>query len=103
MQLGWNEVKQRAIQFSREWAGETREDAEAKSFWDAFFNVFGIPRRSVATFEEPVRKLGGQYGFIDLFWKGRLKQDGECVTVHAKLEARHSEIECALRYSSEGE
>ena len=72
MQLGWNEIKQRAVLFSREWAGETREDAEAKSFWDAFFNVFGIPRRSVATFEEPVRKLGGQYGFIDLFWKGRL-------------------------------
>ena len=72
MQLGWNEIKQRAVQFSREWAGESREDAEAKSFWDAFFDVFGIPRRSVATFEEPVRKLGGQYGFIDLFWKGRL-------------------------------
>ena len=72
MQLGWNEIKQRAIEFSREWDGEAREDAEAKSFWDAFFNVFGIPRRSVATFEEPVRKLGGQYGFIDLLWKGRL-------------------------------
>lgn len=72
MQLGWNEIRQRAVQFSREWAGETREGAEAKSFWDAFFNVFGIPRRSVATFEEPVRKLGGQYGYIDLFWKGRL-------------------------------
>nr|MBP7638117.1 class I SAM-dependent DNA methyltransferase [Kiritimatiellia bacterium] len=68
MQLGWNEIKQRAVCFSREWAGETREQAEAKSFWDAFFNVFGIPRRSVATFEEPVRRLGGQYGFIDLFW-----------------------------------
>lgn len=72
MQLGWNEIKQRAVQFSREWAGEAREDAEAKSFWDAFFNVFGIPRRSVATFEEPVRKLNNQYGYIDLFWKGRL-------------------------------
>jgi hypothetical protein len=72
MQLGWNEIKQRAVQFSREWAGETREDAEAKSFWDAFFNVFGIPRRSVATFEEPVRKINNQYGYIDLFWKGRL-------------------------------
>jgi hypothetical protein len=72
MQLGWNEIKQRAVHFSREWAGETREDAEAKSFWDAFFNVFGIPRRSVATFEEPVRKINNQYGYIDLFWKGRL-------------------------------
>jgi hypothetical protein len=55
MQLGWNEIKQRAVAFSREWAGESREGAEVKSFWDAFFNVFGIPRRSVATFEEPVR------------------------------------------------
>ncbi len=72
MRLGWNEIKQRAMRFSREWSDETREEAEAKSFWDAFFDVFGIPRRSVATFEEPVRKLGGQYGFIDLFWKGRL-------------------------------
>jgi len=72
MQLGWNEIKQRAVQFSREWTDESREAAEAKSFWDAFFNVFGIPRRSVATFEEPVRKLSGQYGYIDLFWKGRL-------------------------------
>ena len=35
MQLGWNEIKQRAVSFSREWAGETREQAEAKSFWDA--------------------------------------------------------------------
>jgi len=66
MPLGWNEIKQRAVQFSREWAGETRENAEAKSFWDAFFNVFGIPRRSVATFEEPVRKLNNQYGIKDL-------------------------------------
>jgi hypothetical protein len=72
MRLGWNEITQRAVRFSREWSDETREGAEAKSFWDAFFDVFGIPRRSVATFEEPVRKLGGQYGFIDLFWKGRL-------------------------------
>ena len=72
MQLGWNEIKQRAVQFSREWAGESREHAEAKSFWDAFFAVFGIPRRSVATFEEPVRKINNQYGYIDLFWKGRL-------------------------------
>ena len=72
MQLGWNEIKQRAVQFSREWAGESSEAAEAQSFWNAFFNVFGLPRRSVATFEEPVRKLSGQYGYIDLFWKGRL-------------------------------
>jgi hypothetical protein len=26
----------------------------------------------VATFEEPVKKLSGDWGFIDLFWPGRL-------------------------------
>jgi hypothetical protein len=70
--LSWNEVRDRAIKFSREWAGATREDAEAKSFWDAFFEVFGKSRRTVATFEEPVKNIKGQYGYIDLFWRGKL-------------------------------
>ncbi len=72
MPLSWNEIKHRAIAFSKEWKGETREDAEAKSFWDAFFNVFGIQRRTVACFEEPVKKLSGDWGYIDLFWPGTL-------------------------------
>ncbi len=72
MLLSWNEIKHRAIAFSKEWKGETREDAEAKSFWDAFFNVFGIQRRTVASFEEPVKKLSGDWGYIDLFWPGTL-------------------------------
>jgi N-6 DNA Methylase len=66
------EVRQRAIEFSHEWKGETRERAEAKSFWDSFFNVFGISRRRLASFEEPVKKLGGAQGYVDLLWKGVL-------------------------------
>ncbi|MFZ2655610.1 MAG: DNA methyltransferase [Victivallales bacterium] len=72
MPLNWTEIKQRAILFSREWATETREEAEAQSFWNEFFEVFGVRRRTVATFEEPVHNLGGQYGYIDLFWRGKL-------------------------------
>jgi hypothetical protein len=34
--------------------------------------VFGVRRRKVASFEEPVRFLGEKRGFIDLFWKGKL-------------------------------
>jgi hypothetical protein len=34
--------------------------------------VFGVTRRRVASFEEPVKKLGDERGFIDLFWKGVL-------------------------------
>jgi hypothetical protein len=70
MPLSWNEIRHNAIRFSNEWAGETREEAEGKSFWDEFFNVFGIRRRLVATFEEPVKNIRGQYSFIDLFWPG---------------------------------
>ncbi len=29
-------------------------------------------RRAVASFEEPVKRISGEYGYIDLFWPGRL-------------------------------
>lgn len=72
MPLGWIEIKSRALAFSKEWEHESSEDAEAKSFWDGFFNIFGISRKRLASFEEPVKKLGDKQGFIDLFWKGVL-------------------------------
>ena len=72
MALSWNEIKDRAITFSKEWENDFNEDAEAKSFMDDFFNVFGIPRRRVASFETFVRKEDGKQGFIDLLWKSNL-------------------------------
>lgn len=72
MPLSLNEIKKRAVAFSKEWEHESSEDAEAKSFWDGFFNVFGIPRRRVATFEESVKKIDDSHGYIDLLWKGKL-------------------------------
>ncbi len=70
--LSTNEVRARAAEFAREWKDATYESGEKQSFYDAFFNVFGMKRRQVATFEEPVKKLSGQHGFIDLLWKGTL-------------------------------
>ncbi|MES1994075.1 MAG: DNA methyltransferase [Pseudomonadota bacterium] len=72
MPLSWNEIRDRAVAFVREWENETSEDAEAKSFWDAFFQVFGVHRRRLASFEHNVRKASGAQGFIDLFWPGIL-------------------------------
>lgn len=72
MPISWNEIRSRAITFSREWSGVARERAEAQTFWNEFFKVFGLTRRHVASFEEPVRGLSGSYGFIDLFWKSIL-------------------------------
>ena len=42
MALSWNEIKDRAVKFSKEWAGTFNEDADAKPFLVEFFNVFGI-------------------------------------------------------------
>jgi len=72
MVLSLNEIKSRAISFSKEWEDETSEIAEAKTFWDDFFEVFGISRRRVASFEKPVVRVGNERGYIDLFWKGNL-------------------------------
>ncbi|MET4567699.1 class I SAM-dependent DNA methyltransferase [Rhodanobacter soli] len=72
MPLSWNEIKDRAMTFSREWIDESSEDAEAQTFWNGFFNVFGVPRRRLATFERKVKKIDGKDGYIDLLWKGVL-------------------------------
>lgn len=72
MALSWNEVRTRARAFSKEFEDETSEDAEAKTFWDEFFRVFGVHRRRFASFEKPVKKEAGKGGFIDLLWKGVL-------------------------------
>jgi type I restriction-modification system DNA methylase subunit len=69
-ELNWQEIRDNARAFAREWEAETREASEAQTFWNEFFQIFGIRRRTVATFEEPVRNIRGQYGFIDLFWQG---------------------------------
>ncbi len=70
MPLSWNDIKDRALAFTNKWQNETSEDAEAKSFWDDFFNVFGVSRKRVGEFEKAVKKLDGKQGFIDLLWKG---------------------------------
>ena len=72
MALAWNEIKDRALAFSREWAKAESEDADAKPFWIEFFNVFGITSRRIGSFEQKVKKLGDRDGYIDWLWKGNL-------------------------------
>ncbi|MCA2653378.1 DNA methyltransferase [Microcystis sp. M061S2] len=72
MPLSWNEIKNRAITFQKEWQGETSEKAESQSFWNEFFHVFGISRRRLASFEQPIKKADNKQGFIDLLWKGTI-------------------------------
>jgi hypothetical protein len=70
--LSTNEVRTRAAGFARAWKDASYEKGETQSFYNDFFEVFGVNRRRVAVFEEPVRRLGDRRGYIDLFWKGML-------------------------------
>ena len=72
MRLSWNEIRTRAAAFSREWAAASYEKGETQSFYNDFFQIFGVKRRTVARYEEHVKKLDDRSGFIDLFWPGVL-------------------------------
>ena len=72
MRLSWNEIRVRAAQFVKTWQDASYESGETQSFYNDFFDVFGVARRSVARYEEHVRKLDNRAGYIDLFWPGVL-------------------------------
>jgi len=71
MPLSLNEIRERARAFAREWKGETSERAEAQSFWNAFFNVFGVNRRRVAVFEQKAQRFTGSQLLIEHKSQGR--------------------------------
>ena len=72
MRLSWNEIRARAAEFVREWADATYEKGETQSFYNEFFEIYGVRRRTVARYEEHVQRLDNTSGFIDLFWPGVL-------------------------------
>lgn len=74
MPLSLNEIRDRATAFARDWQDASSERAEAQTFWNEFFQVFGLNRRRVAAFERPVTNLftAGGRGRVDLLWKGKL-------------------------------
>ena len=72
MRLSWNEVRARAAALAHEWRDAAYEKGETQSFYNEFFEVFGVRRRTVARYEEHVAKLDNRRGFIDLFWPGVL-------------------------------
>lgn len=73
MALSYSEIKNRAHQFVINYNEATKENAESQSFLNDFFHVFGIERRRVASFENPVKtEEKGSTKRIDLFWRGTL-------------------------------
>jgi hypothetical protein len=45
MGINWNEIKSRALLFSKTWGDASNEDSLAKPFWIAFFEIFGITNK----------------------------------------------------------
>lgn len=81
MPLSWNEIRDRATAFAAEWKHTKEEDAEAKSFLDAFFEVFGVRRRKVASFEKRVNA------------RPKLDSDAQRVAFHFSLYKHLTELE----------
>lgn len=83
MPLSWNEIRDRAVHFSREWSQEAAERAGAQTFWNEFFEVFGISRRRVAAFEAPVkqRRDGGMTANSAIDQEPEALPSGSCLAV----------------------
>ena len=92
MALSWNEIKDRALHFSKEWADTWNEKADSQPFLIDFFDVFGISRKRVSTFEHKVKKLSESDGYIDLFWKG---------TILIEMKSRGRNLEKAFQQAVE--
>jgi hypothetical protein len=92
MTLSWNEIKDRAFKFSKEWADTSNEEADAKPFLVEFFNVFGISSKRVSTFEHRVKKLDEKDGYIDLLWKG---------TILIEMKSRGKNLDKAYQQAKE--
>ena len=73
MTISYRDIKNRAHQFIIDYQDAVKENAESQLFLNAFFNIFGIPVRRVASFENPVKlEDKGTTKRIDLFWRGKL-------------------------------
>ena len=72
MRLSWNEIRTRAARFADRYQDAVYEKGETQSFYNDFFEIFGVQRRTVARYEEHVKKLDHRSGFMDLLWPGVL-------------------------------
>ena len=73
MALSYRDIKNNAHQFIIDYEHAVKENAESQLFLNAFFNIFGISVRRVASFERPVKtEQQGSTKRIDLFWRGKL-------------------------------
>ena len=51
MRLDWNDIRARAAKFAVDWQKAHYERGQSQTFYNEFFEVFGVPRKRVASFE----------------------------------------------------
>ncbi|MCE9620188.1 MAG: class I SAM-dependent DNA methyltransferase [Planctomycetes bacterium] len=69
------QMKEAAKRFAQVWEGNngikpTKEESHKQTWWAELFKVYGIDRKLVATFEEPIPNLKGYTSAIDVFYPG---------------------------------
>lgn len=72
MSQSLRDTKNKAHKFVKEFSNAVKENAESQTFLNGFFDIFGVQRRRVATFEKQVRVDDKGVKRIDLFWSGML-------------------------------
>ncbi|HUG45603.1 MAG TPA: type IIL restriction-modification enzyme MmeI, partial [Sphingomicrobium sp.] len=55
MRLQWSEIRARAAEFAERHKSAHYEKGESQTFYNDFFDCFGVSRRQVAAYEQRVR------------------------------------------------
>lgn len=64
-------MTRRANAFVAKWKNEKHEKSASQSWWNDFFDVFGVDRYSTAVFERKARRAStGNHGSVDVFMPG---------------------------------
>ena len=78
--LSWNEIRDRAFLFQKEWENAEKERSEAQSFYNEFFEVFGVKtKRRVAFLCFSFLQSFQRWQLLDLFYKCKHKLQPVCV------------------------
>lgn len=53
-------MRENAEKFIQEWKRITSERAESQTFINEFFEIFGLIRKDIASFEKPITRISGE-------------------------------------------
>ena len=70
--LDWSDIKNSAAKFAIRFKDAKKEESYKQTFWNEFFQMFGIDAIEVGMYEQFVKKYDNHGGEIDYFWPGKL-------------------------------